>query len=307
MTYSNDIGGYGSVPMVYNTDIGNNDEYTAMVPQAMLLGASTVTVEVMFTDLTDGTDYVVTPVTYNVVDVLPNDVTVRFTLCMSGVVTDGEPCVIGSADEIGAWNAGVMMYPTATPELYTVDVTFLAGGNPSFEYKFKKDLCQTWESTDNRAVTLPTDGTTMVELAPDSWEFLPIGCGLGNTLEEDKVICFQVCMDGIENTGAVCTVGNIDALDNWGMGAPTQMVGPALHQTCVVFEAGQPIPLTIEYKFKKDDCNTWEGGDNKIIVLDNSLATETTVTHNWEDNPNGVCEPVAVEDASWGAIKGMYR
>ena len=306
LSYTNDIGTFGSVPMTYNTDIGSNDEYTAQVPQAALLGASWVDVEILFTDLTDGTDYLITPVRYHVIPVLPNDVTVRFTLCMSGVETAGVPCVIGSASEIGAWIGGVDMFPTATPELYNVDVTFFAGGNPSFEYKFKKDGCANWESTANRLVTLPTDGTTLVELAPDSWEFLPITCGLGNTLEEDKVICFQVCMDGVENTGAVCTVGNIPELTNWGTGAVADPIGGGLYQTCLVFPAGTAIPLNIEYKFKKDNCETWEGVPNRLIVLDNSLDPETTLTHSWDDGP-GVCEPVAVEEVAWGTIKGMYR
>jgi hypothetical protein len=303
--WNTDNGNSGSSPMFYNTDIGDNDEYTGQIPVGALFGASQVSVTVTFTDETDGTAYLVT-YAYNVVDVLPVDVTVRFTLCMSGAETTGEPCVIGSAAEIGSWGAGVMMTPTATPELYTVEVNFLAGGNPNFEYKFKKDLCNTWESTANRLVSLPTDGTTFVELAPDSWEFLPITCGLGSTLEEDKVICFQVCMDGVENTGGVCTVGGIPELDNWGAGVTAAPIGANLYQTCVVFPAGTAIPLNIEYKFKKDDCNTWEGGDNKLIVLDNSLAAETTVTHTWEDGP-GVCEPVAVEDAAWGTIKSLYR
>ncbi len=304
--YTTDIAVKTSTPMGYNTDIGSNDEYTAQVPQAALPGASWVDVEILFTDMTDGTDYVVGPLRYNVIDVLPNDVTVRFTLCMSGMETLGLPCVIGSADEIGAWGTGVNMAATATPELYTVDVIFLAGNNPSFEYKFKKDGCTTWEGTANRPVTLPTDGTTLVELAPDSWEFLPITCGLGNTLEEDKVLCFQVCMDGVENSGVVCTVGNIPELTNWGTGAVADPIGGGLYQTCLVFEAGTAIPLNIEYKFKKDNCETWEGVPNRLIVLDNSLAAETTLTHTWDDGP-GVCEPVAVEEASWGTIKGMYR
>ncbi len=36
-----------------------------------------------------------------------------------------------------------------------------AGGNPSFEYKYRKDGCSTWESVGNRLVTLPTDGTLL--------------------------------------------------------------------------------------------------------------------------------------------------
>lgn len=305
--YTTDIAPMANVPMAYNTDIGvNNDEYTALVPQAALLGAAWVDVDILFTDGTDGTDFVVDTVRYNVVDVLPNDVTVRFTLCMSGMETAGEPCVIGSAAEIGAWGAGVMMAATATAELYTVDVLFLAGGNPNFEYKFKKDLCNTWEGTANRFVTLPTDGTTLVELDTDSWEFLPLTCGLGTFLEEDKEICFQVCMDGVETIGGVCTVGGIPELDNWGAGIAADLVGLNLYQTCITFPAGTAIPVNIEYKFKKDGCETWESVGNRLVVLDNTLATETTLTHSWDDGP-GTCAPVAVEEASWGTIKGMYR
>jgi len=312
--YTTDIAAQVSAPMTYLGEVGSNDEYTAQIPQAVLLGASWVDVTVVFTDLTDGSEYEISgdqqgnppPLRYFVTDVLPEDVTVRFTLCMSGVETVGVPCVIGSAPEIGSWGTGVNMAPTATSELYTVDVVFTAGSNPAFEYKYKKDDCTNWEGTGNRQVILPTDGTTFVELAPDSWEFLPITCGLGNTLEEDKVICFQVCLDGVENNGAVCTVGGVPELDNWGTGVPAEMVGPGLYQTCVSFPAGTAIPLNIEYKFKKDDCNTWEGGGNQLVVLDNSLAAETTLTHTWEDGP-GVCEPVAVEEAAWGTIKGMYR
>ena len=304
--YTTDIAAQVGVPMAYNTDIGANDEYTAQVPQAALVGATWVDVDVVFADASDGTDFPIATVRYNVIDVLPNDVTVRFSLCMSGSPTTGEPCVIGSAAEIGSWGTGVSMAQVGDPEFYTVDVVFAAGGNPTFEYKFKKDTCNTWESTANRFVTLPTDGTILVELATDSWEFLPITCGLGNTLDEDKVICFQVCMDGVETLGGVCTVGGIPELDNWGAGIAAPLVGVDLYQTCVTFPAGTAIPLNIEYKFKKDACATWESVGNRLIVLDNSLATETTLTHSWDDGP-GVCEPVAVEEASWGTIKGMYR
>jgi hypothetical protein len=312
--YTTDIAAQATAPMSYLGDVGGNDEYSAQVPQAALLGATWVDVTVVFTDGTDASEFEVTgdqggntpPFRYNVIDVLPNDVTVRFTLCLDTVETLGDPCVIGSAAEIGAWDMGVPMALDGTPDLYQVDVVFAAGGNPSFEYKFQKDGCTTWEGTGNRPVNLPTDGTNFVELEIDSWEFAPVGCGLGSVLTEDKVICFQVCLDGVETAGGVCTVGGIPELDNWGNGTTAQLVGLDLYQTCVVFAAGTPIPLNIEYKFKKDACQTWEGTGNHLAVLDNSLDAETTLTHTWEDGP-GVCAPVAVEEAAWGTIKGMYR
>ena len=67
------------------------------------------------------------PLRFNVSDVLPVDVTVRFTMCMSGEVTDGAPCVIGSAPEIGGWGTGVDM-ANIDGELWQVDVVFAAGG-----------------------------------------------------------------------------------------------------------------------------------------------------------------------------------
>ncbi|MBU1695164.1 MAG: hypothetical protein KKC51_14535, partial [Verrucomicrobia bacterium] len=196
--------------MGYNGDVGNNDEYTVQVPQAALVGATYVDVHVRFHDLTDDTwydgvnDQAGNPPAqrYNVVDVLPNDIDVTFTLCLDGTVYTGLPCVIGSAAEIGTWGTGVNMAPEGShADLYTVTVTFLAGGNPSFEYKYKKDDCVTWEGVSNRLVTLPTDGTTAVTLNVDTWDNSPLGCGLGNTLLEDFVLCIQVCLQGVDNTG----------------------------------------------------------------------------------------------------------
>ena len=86
--------------MTYNTDVGSNDEYTAQVPQAALVGATWVDVDVVFTDGTDSSEYVVATVRYNIVDVLPNDVTVSFTMCLGADVSTGDVCVIGSAAEI---------------------------------------------------------------------------------------------------------------------------------------------------------------------------------------------------------------
>jgi hypothetical protein len=311
--YTTDIAAEVIAPMSYNGEVGNNDEYTADVPQVALIGASYVDVHVKFHDTTDDTWWDATndqsgnppPQRYNVVDVLPVDVVVTFTLCMSGVATTGVPCVIGSAPEIGTWVTGLNMAPEGShPDLYTVDVNFLAGGNPSFEYKFKKDGCATWEGTGNRFVTLPTDGTTSVVLAVDSWEFLPLGCDLGETLVEDKVVCIQVCMMDVA-APPVCVTGATDYLTNWGNGVPMFHLGGDLYQACIIFPAGLPIQ-TVEYKFRKDGCETWESVANRSVTLDNSSPPEQTLTHSWDDGPS-VCEPVSIEGASWGTIKAQYR
>lgn len=309
--YTTDIAAQASAPVTYLGDVGNNDEYTAQVPQAALVGATWVDVTVVFSDV-DGDVEVAgdqlnnpLPIVYNVVDVLPNDVTVSFTMCLGVDTTTGDVCVIGDAAEIGAWGTGVTMVDGGGG-LYTVDVVFAAGGNPTFEYKYQKDDCTTWEGTPNKIVTLPTDGTTTVALDPDGWENQPLGCGLGDVLDEDKVVCFQVCLTGVDNTGGVCVVGNVPELDNWGTGIPAVEIAADLYQACIILAAGSPMPINLEYKFKKDDCASWESVPNRLLTIDNGSPADQTATHTWDDGM-GACEPVAVEDAAWGTLKGMYR
>ena len=314
LSYQTDVmASAAEIAMSYNTDIGANDEYIGFIPQAALIGASYVDVTVFFDDLTDGTTFEITgdqagntpPLRYMISDVLPNDVDVTFTLCMSGMDTSlGAPCVIGSAPEIGAWGTGVTM-TNIGGELWEVTVTFPQGSAPAFEYKYKRNGCVDWESVGNRAVILPTDGTTAITLAPDSWDNLPIACGLGDVLQEDKVVCFQVCMAGVANTGGVCVIGSVPELTTWTAGVPMTPLGGDLWQACVTFPAGSPMPINLEYKYKKDDCSTWESVGNRLLTIDNNSPAEQTISDSWDDGP-GVCQPVAVEPESFGSVKAHF-
>jgi len=312
--YTPEGGAQQSVAMSYQGDVGNNDEYTAAVPQAALLGVSYVDVTVIFTDDTDGTQFEVTgdqannppPIRYNITSALPNDVDVTFTLCMSGNPTTSEPCVIGSAPEIGSWGTGVVMNPEGShPDLFTVTVTFAAGSNPSFEYKYQRDGCTDWEFIGNRMVTLPTDGTNAVMLDVDSWNDSPLGCDLGDVLAEPKVVCFRVCMDGVSYNGNTCVIGSTSELGSWSAGVVMGLIGADLYEACITFPAGLPVQ-TVEYKFQKDDCSTWESVGNRSILIDNASPAMQTVSHTWDDGP-GACQPVSVESSSWGRTKGLYR
>lgn len=315
LKYTTDIAGEVIIAMPFFQDNGaNNDEYSTQVPQAALAGAAWVDVTVLFTDETDGSEYLATdqngnpaPLRYLVSNVLPNDIAVTFSMCLSGAATTDGACVVGSASELSAWGAGVVMNP-AGGELYDVTIIFLAGGNPNFEYKYKKDIaCDTWEGVANRLVTLPTDGSTTYTIPQtDSWDNAPLQCGMGTSLTEDKVVCFQVCLSGVETAGGVCVVGNLPELDSWGAGVPMVQIATDLYQACIVFPAGTAVPLNMEYKFKKDACATWEGGGNQLFSLDDASATETTLTSTWEAGA-GVCDPVGVERSSFGALKSMYR
>jgi hypothetical protein len=313
LRYTTDIAPMVAVAMTYNSDIGNNDEYKGDVPQAALVGAAWVDVTVIFTDTTDNTTFEVTgdqqghvpPLRYFVTNVTPVPIDVTFTLCMSGTATNGAPCVIGSAAEIGTWGTGVTMNSLGG-ELWQVTVTFAAGSNPAFEYKYKKDGCVDWECCGNRAVTLPTDGTTSVALAADSYNYAPIGCGLGEVLTEDKVVCLQVCLSGVQYTAPVCAIGSVAQLTNWGAGVPMALVGPDLYQACITFPAGTAIPVNVEYKFKKDNCETWESVGNRTFTIDNTDPAAQTLTSAWDDGPSE-CAPVGVAPATWGTMKGLYR
>ena len=101
-------------------------------------------------------------------------------------------------------------------------------------------------------------------------------------------------------------MGNIPELDTWGTGIAATEIATDLYQACITLQAGSPMPINIEYKYKKDDCNTWESVGNRLLTIDNSSPASQTMTHTWDDGP-GACDPVAVEDAAWGTIKGMYR
>jgi hypothetical protein len=313
MSLLNDLGSSQDVAMGYLGDVGNNDEYTAQIPTSMLVGAAWVQVSITFHDEDEFVDYGPisdqagnpAPLQYSVVNVTPVDIDVTFSVCLSGATTAGDVCVIGSAAEIGAWGTGVNL-TQVDGDLYEGTVTFPAGSNPSFEYKFKKDGCATWESVGNRPVTLPTDGTASVVLDLQSWDNLPLGCGQGQVLSEDKVVCFQVCTAPDGTNGGVCVTGGLAELTNWGDGLAMSQIGQDLYQACLVFPAGTAIPLSFEFKFKKDGCGTWESVANRSFTVDDSIAAETTLTYGWDDGEN-LCAPVDGDDSSWGALKSMFR
>jgi hypothetical protein len=312
--YTTDIAAQASVAMTYNTDVGNNDEYIGFIPQAALVGAAWVDVTVVFEDLTDATTFEITqdqqgnppPLRYTITAATPVDVTVHFTICMEGIDNGMLPCVIGNTPEIGNWGSGVIMNNTSG-DIWEIDVTFLAGSNPNVEYKYRKNVCQDWESVPNRVFQLPLDGTTSIVRDVDTWDNGPLACGLGSVLDEDKEVCLQVCIPAeMASTGMVCAVGGAPELGDWGLGVTAIDLGGGLYQFCHTYPQGTPFPIVREYKFKKDGCQTWEGVPNRTYTVDNSSPTSQTLTSGWDGAPIE-CSVVPNEDRSWGALKSMYR
>jgi hypothetical protein len=175
--------GFWPLDAVYNTDVGNNDEYVVTIDKSYLASTSTVSVYFKVLDLTDDTVYEGTndqnghspPQTYTVSDVVVQDVTVYFSLCLpDGVDSAGGVCITGGAEELSSWGNGVLMTqpcPETSPKFYQVGITFAAGSNPYVEYKYRKDGCTTWESTGNHSVTIDDSGSVYIIPVVDHWEY----------------------------------------------------------------------------------------------------------------------------------------
>jgi hypothetical protein len=184
---------YTSVAMVYNVDVGNNDEYKGTIPTAALEGG---VVEMFYTEVLDQTDMTTCPPTslygcgadqcsnqppfsLNITAATRQDVTVRFRLCLTaGVETSGGVCVTGGHSALTNWGAGVAMTrpcEVPSPKYYEVDVLFGAGSNPSVEYKYKKDDCNTWEGTGNHSFVIDDTAPAQV-LWIDGWEYNTPDC-----------------------------------------------------------------------------------------------------------------------------------
>jgi hypothetical protein len=137
--------------------------------------------------------------------------------------------------------------------------------------------------------------------------FLPITEVLG----QDVTLTFHLCLTGdIETSGAVCVTGSGDPLTNWGDGVPMlfscETSSPKLYQVDVTFPmGGNPY---IEWKYKKDDCLTWEETDNHTLTIDDSVATQDLWIDGWEwAEPDCPACASPVEETTWGTIKAIYR
>jgi hypothetical protein len=178
-------GAFTEVPMIYNVDIGNNDEFTGIIPAGH--GCDTVEYYVRVVDTADpdtcyGNDQCANAPNFflPITEVTSQDVTVRFHMCLtSGIETTGGVCLTGSHPEITSWGDGVPMSlscPSQDPKLYQVDVLFPAGSNPYVEYKFKKDDCVTWEEGGNHSFTIDDTNPTYDIPWVDGWQYITPDC-----------------------------------------------------------------------------------------------------------------------------------
>jgi len=167
---------FNFIQMVYNVDVGNNDEFTAQIPAGH--GCAEVEFYVEVEDVTDNDVWYPQDQNFNdpnfflpITAVTAQDVTVTFQLCIPEGSTGGV-CVTGSDPALTNWSQpGVAMAqpcPGVSPNLYMVNVTFLAGTNPYVEYKYQKDDCSAWDCDPNHSFTIDDTGATQT-LPIDVW------------------------------------------------------------------------------------------------------------------------------------------
>lgn len=129
--------------------------------------------------------------------------------------------------------------------------------------------------------------------------------------QQDVTVTFTMCLpDSVGTTGSACVIGSHAAIGGWGTGVdmmqPCAGASPGLWTLDVMFPAGSD-PF-VEYKYKKDDCATWESTGNHSFNIDDSSASQILPVDGWE-YITPMCPDCSspVEDSSWGAIKGLYR
>ncbi|HYW67990.1 MAG TPA: hypothetical protein VE960_00145 [bacterium] len=164
------------LPMPYFGQVGNNDEFSATIPNTH--GCSEVEFYVEVIDAEDGEVLYPPDQAGNgpnfflpITAATAQDVLVTFQLCIpEGSM--GDVCVTGSDPAITNWGQpGVYMgqpCPTISPNLYEVEVLFLAGTNPTVQYKYQKDDCSAWDCDPNHYFMIDDSQPTQV-LALDTW------------------------------------------------------------------------------------------------------------------------------------------
>ena len=139
----------------------------------------------------------------------------------------------------------------------------------------------------------------------------PFSLNVTAATRQDVTVRFRLCLTaGIETSGAVCVTGGHAALTDWGAGVqmprPCPETSPKYYEVDVLFGTGSN-PY-VEYKYKKDECNTWEGTGNHNFTIDDTAPVQVLWMDGWEYIPPDCPScAVPVNSSTWGQIKALYR
>jgi len=183
---------------------------------------------------------------------------------------------------------------------------------PAGDYQCKVVLNNSWEqnTAPTGNYTFSSDGVNPVTFTYDMSNNVTTISTEVVTMQ-DVMVTFNLCLtEGIDSFFDVCVTGSAPELTTWGDGVLMSQNcpedSPKLYEVDVLFPAGS-TPF-VEYKYKKDDCQTWENGGNHSFTIDDSSPTQYLVLDGWEFNTPDCPEcPTAVEKSSWGTIKALYQ
>jgi hypothetical protein len=242
---------------------------------------------------------------------------VHFSVCLNGETASS----LGVRLDPGTGNPPlevrlVQVAPDQIPDLWEGDV-WVDWVAPTFSYFYRKDGSQEGDGTPIlRSFTVQGDGLFQGH-GTDAWRNGPLGCHLGESLSAPLKVHFSLCLVGTTYSGGVCISGNTLELGNFGAGvelhALQPVAAPDLYEGDVTFATGGPA--VVQYKFRVDDCATWEepfGNEhqitNRFLYLGGQPATYIPPTAVWAySGPNRCGPPTGVERRSWTNVKRLFR
>jgi hypothetical protein len=270
--------------MEYNTDVGNNDEYTVTIPAEELTEGIPVNFYCEAFDATDetysyGTDQndagpftAENPGIYYIGTPTQMEVTVTFQVDMSLVDEIGDVSVSGSFND---WAVGVdTLTDPDEDEIYTGDVVFPQGSNPFHNYKFVNG--ETYEDAiGNRELEIDDSSPTMVLDVVYFNNQDP-----ADYTTQDVLISFYCDVSDSVAAGVVFDDlginGNVPPLD-WEFSAlnnPLVDMGDNIWNTDILFPEGSWKYL--EFKFARNG-NDYEApfDENHSVTIDDSGFEQT--------------------------------
>lgn len=277
-------GDFIPLAMEYNTDVGNNDEYTTTIPASELTEGVPVNFYCEAFDETDetysyGTDQnnagpftAENPGIYYIGTPTQMEVTVTFQVDMSLVAEVSDVSVSGSFND---WAVGVdILTDPDEDEVYTGDVVFPQGSNPFHEYKFVNGTSYE-DAIGNRELEIDDSSPTMVLDVVYFNNQDP-----ADYTTQDVLVTFYCDVSDSVAAGVVFDDlginGNVPPLD-WEfaeLNNPLEDTGDNIWTTDILFPEGSWKYL--EFKFARNG-NDYEApfGENHSVTIDDSSSEQT--------------------------------
>jgi hypothetical protein len=196
--------------------------------------------------------------------------------------------------------------------------SFLGSVTTAGTYQYKATADDGWDHQYGAEGPATDGGTTYLSLTAGQQVLFRVNTNTGRispaatTTSRAVTVTFQMCLpESVSTTGTVCVIGNQEPLGAWSTGVnmnqPCPDTSPKTYSVDVTFPSGSPT--LVEYKYKKDDCGTWEDAiSNRQLVLSDASPTQVVPLDVWNNDLSGCSGCLApVKPTSWGAIKALYH